>query len=280
MRRSDKRGRSIGSPHVRLDHSVFHSAAFRALAPVERAMLFEITGLYNGHNNGELWVGLRDAAKLVGVADPETASRAIKALIDHGLLAVSSPGHFAIKARHATCYRITFLPTRGAAPTNEYRDWQAEANSQAAARLIATTECNLRSAFSGLSVGKIRTETAKVVRDRCRSVRKIRTVESEKPEIAGSPSVGNIPTQIDCHTVEPDRASISACKTTAGLARTWIEREGYGSQGRLAAAAGLSSSKLSRLLNDPNGRRTLTIAELDRLQAALSNIRGHLRVVA
>lgn len=279
MSRANNKGRSKGSPHVRLDHSVFHSAAYRALAPVERVMLLELTGLYNGSNNGELWLGVRDAAKLIGVADPETAGRALKVLLDHGFVAVARPGHFNIKERHATCYRLTFLPARGAGPTSEYRDWQAEAGTPAAARLIATGECKLRSGFSGLSVGKIRTEVATAPNAGTPSVRNNRTDRIETSRFSSATSVGNIPTQIMCHPLGTAKASSEACKTAAGLARAWIDREGVGAQGRLAGLAGLHASKLSRFLSDETGRRSLTIEQCERLRdAALT--RGHLRAVA
>ncbi|MBP8232997.1 MAG: helix-turn-helix transcriptional regulator [Rhizorhabdus sp.] len=238
-------------------------------------MLFELCGLYNGFNNGEIYLGLRDAARLVGVVEPETAGNAIRALIAHGFVAVTRPGFFAIKERHSTCYRLTFHPTKGAAPTNEYRNWRAEPGSKAAARLTATTECNLRSEFGGLAVGKIRPEAASGEIDPCASVRSGRTVLDAKLEIAENASVRSMPTQIDCQGVGGERASQDVCKKIVSKAREWVKRHGHGSQQRLAAAAGLSPSKLSRLLSDENRRRALTLAQVDRLETALLNVRGH-----
>lgn len=274
-RKIGQNGRSLGSPHVRLDDSIFYSASFRALAPLERAMLFELLGLYNGSNNGELWLSLRDAARLVGVAEPETAGNAIKALIEHGLVAVTSPGHFAIKERHATCYRFTFYFTPGAGPTNEYRGWQAPVGSKAADRLIATSKCKLRPEFASLSVGKIRAEAASDAIDSCPPVRLSRAVTETKLEIVENDSVRSIPTHIDFHGVGGGRVSQALCKKLVAKAREWVARQGHGSQQRLAAAAGLSPSKLSRLLSDKNKRRGLTLAQADRLETALLNVRGH-----
>lgn len=278
-RRIANNGRSLRVPHVRLDNSIFYSASFRALAAVERAMLFELCGLYNGFNNGEIYLGLRDAARLVGVVEPETAGNAIRALIAHGFVVVTSPGFFAIKERHSTCYRLTFHPTKGAGPTNEYRNWQAEPESKPAARLTATTECNLRSEFAGLAVGKVRSEAASAKVERCAPVRSDRTVIDAKLEIAENDSVRQMPTQIDCQGVGGEKASQDVCRKLVSRARDWIKRHGHGSQQRLAAAAGLSPSKLSRLLSDQNKRRRLTLAQADRLETALLNVRGHVRDV-
>jgi len=279
MSRADNRGRSKGVPHVRLDKSVFHSPAYRACSLAERAMLFEVIELHNGSNNGSLWLSVRDAAKRLGVSDPNTARRALRGLCEKGLLAVSTPGYFTVKTRHATCYRLTFLAANGQGPTGDYRNWQPVENTSEADRVVATAKSKLRCRFSPSSVVKIHTEVATDLDPRCTSVLKTTTAFIEKPQFSPATSVLNNHTHIDCHTHGVAKASSEACKTAAGLARKWIDREGVGAQGRLAGLAGIHPSKLSRFLADTTGRRSLTIEQCERLRdAALS--RGHLRAVA
>jgi len=268
MSKANNKGRSAGSPHVRMDHSVFHSAAYRALDPTSRQMLLEIVGLYNGSNNGNIYLGVRDAALLLGVSDPKTASRALKRLIQHGLLAVTTPGAFTLKMRHATCYRITFLHTQGAGPTGEWRDFVATAGTPEAERLVALSECKLRSTFSTISDGKISTEPATDLKRVAASVEKIPTVATENRRFSITPSVENIPTQILCHSPRHEKAASNDLKKAAGLARQFIRREGVGSQGRLAARAGLSTSKLSRFLSNHSGKQGLTKAQAEALISA------------
>ncbi len=279
MSRVDQRGRSKGVPHVRVDKSVFHSGAYRACSLAERAMLLEVVELHNGSNNGSLWLSVRDAARRLGVSDPNTARRALRGLCEKGLLAVSTPGYFTVKTRHATCYRITFLPANGQGPTSEFRNWQPAEKTPEAVRVAATAKGKLRCGFSSSSVVKIHTEAATDPDPRCSSVLKAHTAFVEKPQFSSATSVLDSHTHIDCHTHGAEKASSEACKTAAGLARKWIEREGAGAQGRLAGLAGVHPSKLSRFLSDTSGRRGLTVEQCDRLRdAALS--RGHLRAVA
>lgn len=270
----DRKGRSKGTAHVRLDHSVFYSAAYRSLAPIERAMLWEVIGLFKGNNNGALWLGIRDAAMLVGAKDKGTASKALKGLIDRGLIAITSHGHFKPKAGLASSYRLTWL-TAGSAPSNEWRQWKATPGSPDAERLNVVAQCKLRSGFSALSVRKNQTEVAKSDLIRCTTVRENRTVEAENLVISRSANVRKNHTHLIYHGGRGETASIKACKNSRVAAQKWIERGGRGAQGQLAGAAGLSASKLSRFLNDDRGRRTLRVDQLERLNAAIGIAPGH-----
>jgi hypothetical protein len=87
-----------------------------------------------GHKDeqGELFLGERDAAAGMGVSR-NTASRAFEELVDHGFLRAVRIGHFQVKLKIATVWRLTFqpYPRLHQGPTNEWRKWRPEQNSRA-----------------------------------------------------------------------------------------------------------------------------------------------------
>lgn len=89
-------------------------------------------GWGHGGEGGELFLAEREAARAIGVSR-NTASRAFAELVEHGFLRVVSAGHFQVKVKRATTWRLTFqpYPRRHQGPTNEYRQWQPEQKSRA-----------------------------------------------------------------------------------------------------------------------------------------------------
>lgn len=109
-------GRNVTSRFVRLDYRILTSNAYRSLSPNARSLLIEVAMLYNGDNNGSLYLGVRDAAHRLGVADLTAASRAFDDLIALGFLQMTQDAHFAIKAgetSRARCWRLTWQPGPG-----------------------------------------------------------------------------------------------------------------------------------------------------------------------
>jgi hypothetical protein len=85
------------------------SSAYRSLSANARALLVELIMLYDGKNNGSLYLSVRDAADRIGVADLSAASKAFDALQKLGFIEVSREAHFSIKASHtskARCWRL------------------------------------------------------------------------------------------------------------------------------------------------------------------------------
>lgn len=114
--RINAKGRNVTSRFVRLDYRILTSNAYRALSPNARSLLVEVAMLYNGDNNGSLYLGVRDAAHRLGVADLTAASRAFDDLMALGFLQMTQDAHFAIKAgetSRARCWRLTWLPGPG-----------------------------------------------------------------------------------------------------------------------------------------------------------------------
>jgi len=53
---------------VKLRFWLLNSPAWQSLPPAARALYIDIVKRYNGSNNGRIVMGVRDAAKLIGVS--------------------------------------------------------------------------------------------------------------------------------------------------------------------------------------------------------------------
>jgi hypothetical protein len=107
---------SSSSRFARLDHRILNSSAYRSLSPNARSLLVELIMLYNGENNGSLYLGVRDAAHRMGVADLTAAVRALNDLQELGFIEVTQDAYFQVKASNksrARCWRLTWLPGPG-----------------------------------------------------------------------------------------------------------------------------------------------------------------------
>lgn len=132
-------GRNRNNRHLRLDHSLLSSNAYRALSPSARSLLFELGALENGLNNGSLYLSVRDAAHRMGLADTTSASNAFDELIDLGFIVITKDAHFHVKAAEqsrARCFRLTWLSGPGRkGPTLDYIDREPPAGTLAFKRM-------------------------------------------------------------------------------------------------------------------------------------------------
>lgn len=125
-RKLKRNGRSGGeSRHVRLYHWLLTSPAWKSLGAVSRALYVELSGLYAGTNNGDLFLSVRDAGKRLNI-DKNTAGRAFKELEDRGFIRPRQKGSFDWKARHATSWVLTEHPVGDALATKEFMKWRPE----------------------------------------------------------------------------------------------------------------------------------------------------------
>jgi hypothetical protein len=119
----DKRGRSKrGERFVKLDHWLLNTPAWRYLSPSARAIYIELAQRYNGSNNGEIALSIRDAARLVRVAK-DTASKAFRELEDKGFVIRVVCGSFNWKVRHATTWELTAYAVGDKPPTKKFARW-------------------------------------------------------------------------------------------------------------------------------------------------------------
>lgn len=125
----DKKGRSKRtlSDFVALERYLLRSDAWRSLDPVAIAAYVQFGYRYDGSNNGRIVLGARSLADSLGVSK-DTASRAIRDLIERGLVELVNQGAFNIKACHSSEYRMTAFrcDVTGALPSKTFMSWQSE----------------------------------------------------------------------------------------------------------------------------------------------------------
>lgn len=110
---------------------MMQTPAWRALRPASVVVYLEQRALYDGQNNGNLRLSVREAAERTAL-NKDTVGRAFAQLTALGFVEVAEPGGYARKVRHATLWRLTDLrcDRTGAAPTNAFQRWQPDPATQ------------------------------------------------------------------------------------------------------------------------------------------------------
>ena len=107
---------------IRLD--IFESNAFRSLSSSDRAAYLEFRRRFNGNNNGEISISVREISERCDISKT-TASRSLKKLIEAGLVRVTQDAGFNQKSgRRARRWRLTDEGYKGAPPTNEWQEYK------------------------------------------------------------------------------------------------------------------------------------------------------------
>ena len=132
-------GRNNTSRFARLDYRILTSNAYRALSPNDRALLVELVMLYNGENNGSLYLSVRDAAHRMGIADLSAACRSFDTLQILGFIQLAQDAYFHVKASdksRARCWRLTWLGGPGRkAPSWEFLEREPDPQTTARKRM-------------------------------------------------------------------------------------------------------------------------------------------------
>lgn len=124
MAKHNNKGRSKGGlAHVRIHHWLMKSEAWQALKPGPRALLIELYALYNGDNNGELYLSEREAAKRCNISKA-TARTYLVELQDKGFIYPKIKGSFNVKAREATIWILTEFGYNGNSATKDFMSWK------------------------------------------------------------------------------------------------------------------------------------------------------------
>jgi hypothetical protein len=125
-RSHNQKGRSHkGLSFVQLHHYSIKSPAWLSLTPQARAVYIELASRYNGSNNGEIALSVRDAARKCRISKA-TAGKAFHDLAEKGFITIVTGGSFGYKLRHATEYRLTDYKYRDEPPTKEFMSWQPD----------------------------------------------------------------------------------------------------------------------------------------------------------
>lgn len=127
-RKPDKTGRSTGAePHVRLHYWLLNTEAWKTLDPVGRAALVVLYQLFNGKNNGELFLSARELGKRINT-NRGTANRALWALQARGFVRPYIKAGYDYKAvdreRRATSWVLTEFKHGTQDATKEFREWK------------------------------------------------------------------------------------------------------------------------------------------------------------
>lgn len=129
--RRDANGNKIANDsHARFYPWEHDSAAFQSLSCVARCLLLELKMLHNGHNNGSLFLSVREAARRLHVGKNQ-AAQAFVNLQDRGFIRPNVVGAFSLKsgARRgmATSWILTEFPIGEEKGTGsrEFMRWKA-----------------------------------------------------------------------------------------------------------------------------------------------------------
>jgi hypothetical protein len=116
--------------HARLYRWELESPAYRSLDVYARALLIELKALYNGANNGELFLSVRGAAERMGITSKSLAGKALRDLEGRGFIFATRKGSITRRAetKLATSWRLTEfdddLTDRPA--TRDFMRWRPE----------------------------------------------------------------------------------------------------------------------------------------------------------
>lgn len=124
-RRGRSRGRSGKHAYTRfvlLPHFMLNSEAWRSLTPAVVSAYIQLAMRYNGRNNGEISLAVREVARLCHV-NKDTAARVLKELEEKGFCRPTTLGAFSRHDRQASEWELTLWPRAGARGKRGTRDF-------------------------------------------------------------------------------------------------------------------------------------------------------------
>lgn len=114
----------LGAKHVRLDETLMRTDAWQHLSLNGRCMLIELMRLHNGQNNGDIVLGIREAARRLDCS-PNHAHKLLRELGEKGFVRCAKAGRFGLGDREASTWRLTIFGTLAdRRPSAEYRTWK------------------------------------------------------------------------------------------------------------------------------------------------------------
>jgi hypothetical protein len=100
---------------VILRRSLLHSPQFSAAGPATRALILELHAMFNGTNNGTIFLSVRDAAARLGFSCYRATMRAFDEALALGWIAETIGSHFDIKAdavSRARAWQLNWIDKR------------------------------------------------------------------------------------------------------------------------------------------------------------------------
>jgi hypothetical protein len=110
-----------------LFHYMQDSQAWKSLGAIPRAVYLDVAKRYYGSNNGRIGYSIRCAVAEFHIGNA-TAKRALDDLQDRGFIVAVKRGHFSLKVRHASEWRLTQYPCNNDLATKDFMSWTPDKN--------------------------------------------------------------------------------------------------------------------------------------------------------
>ena len=128
MRRKGYKQNSRGTGRfVAIPFAILKSDAWRACNSSTRDVYVGLLMRFNGHNNGMIGYGCREAAEHANIGK-NTAALALKNLQEVGLIRCITPSNFDCRKKLASEWGLTHLPIDGISVMGEWRDYKLKAS--------------------------------------------------------------------------------------------------------------------------------------------------------
>ena len=119
-----KTSKKLGFQFTALPKHITKSEAFLACKPQAKLIWFMLLELYNGENNGDISLSVRQAGCYVGCS-ANSAGTHINQLIDVGLIERTMKSGFTCGKRLASTYRLTHLPAPGKPACDRWKKFKS-----------------------------------------------------------------------------------------------------------------------------------------------------------
>lgn len=115
--------------HTMLFQYMMDSQAWKSLGAIPRAVYLDIAKRYYGTNNGRIGYSIRCAVAELHIGNA-TAKRALDALQDRGFIVAMKRGHFNVKIRLASEWRLTqyACDVSSSLATKDFMSWTSDKN--------------------------------------------------------------------------------------------------------------------------------------------------------
>ncbi len=144
MSNVNKTGRTKGEArHVRHYEWMLACPAYRALSCQARSLLTELYRLYNGENNGALFMSCRRAAELLNLGK-NVPTKLFRELVDKGFIVVARESNFDLKTKEARAWILTEFALNGQPPSKDFIRWRPDAEIQNTVPLKGTDSPQIR----------------------------------------------------------------------------------------------------------------------------------------
>jgi hypothetical protein len=124
MSKKAKHDHTNGKAHIRKTWEMMRSPAYRDLSATARCLLDELLLRFNGHNNGSIFLEVRQAAKMINCGK-NTIARSFYELAEHGFIKLSEESSWQQRKAREWWITCVYQPD-GREPTNDWQRWESD----------------------------------------------------------------------------------------------------------------------------------------------------------